>query len=75
VKATRTAYEGGFNQKGEVETNSYLQRVYPDFNALSASGEFADLAETLLRPLQRAMTAKGKTTDKPVEQTESGAAS
>lgn len=75
VKATRTIYEGANKKKGEVETNAYLQRAYPDFNALSASGEFADLAETLLRPLQRAMTAKGKTIDKPVEQTESGAAS
>jgi exodeoxyribonuclease V gamma subunit len=75
VKATRSIYEGANKKKGEVETNAYLQRAYPDFNALSASGEFADLAETLLRPLQHAMPAKGKTTDKPVEQTESGAAS
>ena len=74
TKATRTTYEGGFKLKGEVETCAYLQRAYPDFDALSASGEFADLAETLLRPLQRAMPAKGKKTDKPLAQTESGAA-
>ncbi|MBF0213869.1 MAG: exodeoxyribonuclease V subunit gamma [Magnetococcales bacterium] len=35
----------------EWSGNSYLTRVYPDFAALSASGEFAMLAERLLRPL------------------------
>ena len=72
--AARKTYEGASKQSGEIETCAYLQRTYPDFKALSASGEFAGLAETLLRPLQRAMPAKGKKTDKSVAPTESGAA-
>ena len=72
--AARKAYDGAYKQQGEVNTCAYLHRTYPDFNALSASGEFAELAETLLRPLQRAMPAKGKKTDKSVAPTESGAA-
>lgn len=74
MKAARNAYDGTFNQIGEVVTCAYLQRAYPDFNALFASGEFANLAESLLRPLQRAMPAKGTKTDKSVAQTETGAA-
>ena len=57
ASAALKVYEGGFNQKGEVETDPYLARAYPDFAALTASGEFADLAETLLRPLYEAMPA------------------
>jgi exodeoxyribonuclease V gamma subunit len=57
ASAALKVYEGGFNQKGEVETDPYLARAYPDFAALTASGEFADLAETLLRPLYEALPA------------------
>lgn len=48
-------YDGAFKKKGEVETSAYLQRAYPSFEMLFASGEFQHLAETLLRPLTRAV--------------------
>ena len=48
------AYEGGYNAPGEVQTSPYLQRVWPDYASLTASGEFARLAEHLLRPLYTA---------------------
>ena len=51
----RSMYDGVYERKGEVETDAYLARAYPDFDALCASGEFADWAETLLRPLYLAM--------------------
>ena len=35
---------------GELES-PYLRRAWPSFDALTASGEFARLAEALLRPL------------------------
>ena len=66
-----------FARHFRVDLNEALEsdaRAYPDFNALFASGEFANLAESLLRPLQRAMPAKGTKTDKSVAQTETGAA-
>jgi len=56
-EAARKAYEGGYQQLGEVQRSIYLQRVYPTFDALSASGEFAAWAESLLRPLQQATFA------------------
>lgn len=46
-------YEGdgsGFTS-GEVEKSASLRRAYPDFESLSASGEFAVLADALLKPL------------------------
>jgi exodeoxyribonuclease V gamma subunit len=52
--ATKT-YEGTYGKKGEVETDPYLARAFPDFAALYEGGEFALLAETLLRPLVDAM--------------------
>ena len=55
--AARTEYEGGYRQPGEVESDAYLLRVYPDFAALSRDGEFFELAERLLRPLHEAMHA------------------
>ncbi|MBK8637856.1 MAG: exodeoxyribonuclease V subunit gamma [Chromatiaceae bacterium] len=53
--AVREAYEGGYQRRGEVETDPYLARVYPDFGAFAARGEFATWAETLLRPLYAAL--------------------
>nr|MBP6807785.1 exodeoxyribonuclease V subunit gamma [Chromatiaceae bacterium] len=53
--AARKTYEGGYRQMGEVETDACLARVYPDFAALAARGEFADWAENLLRPLYAAL--------------------
>jgi exodeoxyribonuclease V gamma subunit len=55
--AARVTYEGAAAQKGERDTNAYLCRAYPDFSALAASGEFDELAMTLLLPLQRAIPA------------------
>jgi exodeoxyribonuclease V gamma subunit len=39
------AYEGGYMLTGEVESSPYLRRAWPSFDALTASGEFARLAE------------------------------
>ncbi|BCG04700.1 hypothetical protein PPGU19_092680 (plasmid) [Paraburkholderia sp. PGU19] len=52
-KAARRKYEGdgGGFVTGEVEKSASLRRAYPDFDGLSASGEFAVLADTLLKPL------------------------
>jgi len=58
--AARTVYEGGARQPGECDVNAYLQRAYPDFDALAASGEFATLALELLLPLHRAIPAASK---------------
>jgi exodeoxyribonuclease V gamma subunit len=35
--------------------NAYLRRVYPDFDALSASGDFEQLSVELLLPLHLAI--------------------
>ncbi|WP_093029451.1 exodeoxyribonuclease V subunit gamma [Thiocapsa roseopersicina] len=71
----RTIYEGSYMQTGEVETDPYLARAYPDFDALCASGEFAELAESLLRPLYTAMHADNKKTpDRPAAPQATGAA-
>ena len=72
--AARKAYEGAYMQQGEVETCAYLQRAYPDFDTLCANGEFAELAESLLRPLQRAILVERKKADKAIEKSETGAA-
>lgn len=53
-------YDGAFRKVGEVEASAYLQRAYPCFEALLASGEFPVLAEALLRPLWRAVVKAGK---------------
>ncbi len=53
--AARKVYEGGYNYPGEVQSDAYLARVYPDFHSLSVTGEFASWAATLLRPLFDAM--------------------
>jgi exodeoxyribonuclease V gamma subunit len=58
-KAARSTYEGGFN-KGEVQQSASLRRAYPDFGALSASGEFASFSELLLGPLLAAVKKKDK---------------
>jgi exodeoxyribonuclease V gamma subunit len=51
ANAAAKTYEGAFKQTGEVQTDPYLARAFPNFAALSESGEFAVLAETLVRPL------------------------
>ena len=74
MDAARKAYEGNYMQQGEVDTCAYLQRAYPVFDALFAGGEFAELAESLLRPLQRAIPAASKKAVKPAAQTDAGVA-
>lgn len=58
--AAGKTYAGAFRQAGEVESDPYLRRAYPDFAALTASGEFFALAELLLRPLLEAIPARAK---------------
>ncbi|WP_233490284.1 exodeoxyribonuclease V subunit gamma [Thiocapsa marina] len=71
----RTTYEGGYMNTGEVATDPYLARAYPDFDALCASGEFTRLAERLLRPLYTAMHADDKKKpDRPAVPQATGAA-
>ena len=48
----RTVYEGGFELSGEVD-DLCLARLWPDFNALLASGEWAANCEALYGPLAR----------------------
>jgi exodeoxyribonuclease V gamma subunit len=58
--AARTAYEGdGYHSAGERGDSAYLLRAWPDFDALWADGEFARLADTLLRPLYAAVGSAG----------------
>jgi exodeoxyribonuclease V gamma subunit len=42
----RTVYEGGFELSGEVD-DPCLARLWPDFAALTSSGEWPALAEQL----------------------------
>lgn len=56
--AARAVFQPGYNSAGELGESPYLQRVWSSFDALADDGEFAELAETLLRPLQRAMPVK-----------------
>jgi exodeoxyribonuclease V gamma subunit len=58
--AARKVYEGSGDAMGEVDASPYLQSAYPDFAALSGSGEFFILAETLLRPMRAALYADKK---------------
>ena len=48
----RTAYEGGFELSGEVD-DLCLARLWPDFSALLASGEWAANCEAVYGPLAR----------------------
>lgn len=73
LEDARKAYEGGFNQTGEVGSCAYLQRAYPDFEALFSDGTFTDFAENLLGPLHNAFFVDNKNTDKPRAQTEAEA--
>ena len=44
-------YQGDSYNPGIVQQNLYLQRLFTDFNQLTASGDFFQLAELLYRPL------------------------
>ncbi len=60
-EAACAAYEGTSWQPGERDMNAYVRRVYPDFDALAASGEFERLAVELLLPLHLAIPAMTRT--------------
>ena len=49
--AAEGVYDGGFEADGEGQ-EPCLARLYPDFAALSADGQFAALADALYAPLQ-----------------------
>lgn len=53
-KAAQTTYEGGYNFDGELHRSRYLQHSYPDYEKLTSSGEFYDLARRLLQPIHTA---------------------
>jgi len=55
LAAVRSAYEGKDGENGERQRNAYLARAYPDFDALLADGDFARLADALLRPLAQSL--------------------
>ncbi|MCY1449768.1 RecBCD enzyme subunit RecC [compost metagenome] len=56
-------YDGGFNLNGEAASSPALARVYPDFAALNASGEFATWAEALYGPLYNLLTRQDDAED------------
>ncbi|WP_240161187.1 exodeoxyribonuclease V subunit gamma [Burkholderia sp. Ax-1719] len=58
--AARTAFEGAVRLPGERDTNPYLRRAFPDFDALIANDEFVALATSLLMPIQRAPLSSSK---------------
>jgi len=51
LAAAATAYEGGFDNKPAPEIDAYWQRLYPDFEALTADGQCQTLASRALAPL------------------------
>lgn len=53
--AARESYEGGYQTTGEGQ-DPFWARMYPDFEALAASGDFATLADTVYAPLQQWLT-------------------
>jgi len=60
VEKARQAYEGGYRTLGERDKDPWLARAYPDFESLTAGGDFGDWAEALLRPLWTAILADGQ---------------
>jgi exodeoxyribonuclease V gamma subunit len=66
MKAARDKYDGGYSP-GEAAKSASLGRAYPDFDALSASGEFATLADMLLGPLILAVKKQAKDRDKAAD--------
>ena len=74
ARAACRIYEGEERKMGEVEKDPYLARVFPDYAALTADGEFARWAERLLRPLFVVIPVKGgrngRTAATPAEEVE-----
>jgi hypothetical protein len=56
--AARQVYEGSRQIRGEVMVSPYLQAAYPDFQALTGSGEFFLLGQAWLQPMCAALYAK-----------------
>jgi exodeoxyribonuclease V gamma subunit len=56
----RNVYEGSRRAPGRVGRSAYLAAVYPDFEALTGSGEFYELARQLLGPMRVALHASKK---------------
>lgn len=52
-KLAKAAYEGSFQRMGEVQTNPYLARLYPDFASLRATPDYEALIEDMLTPILR----------------------
>jgi len=61
----RQAYEPGYKSPGEVGHNPYLQRGYPDYAALCATGEFEQLALRLVRPMVEATHTRKEKREHP----------
>lgn len=59
-EAGLAAYEGNGRTPGERDTNAYLRRAFPDFEALAAHDDFITLATTLLLPVARAPLASSR---------------
>ncbi|MAA66313.1 MAG: exodeoxyribonuclease V subunit gamma [Alteromonadaceae bacterium] len=52
TRSARSVYESQFKSSGEGDESPYLQRVFPDFDALWQEGEFAHHAEALYGPVR-----------------------
>jgi exodeoxyribonuclease V gamma subunit len=63
LATARSAYEGKNGENGERQRNAYLARAYPDLDALLADGDFARLADALLRPLAQSVGDKARGAD------------
>jgi exodeoxyribonuclease V gamma subunit len=51
LEKAKSVYEGGFNISGELDRDAYLQRFFPNFDALISSTKFEEWAEDLYRPM------------------------
>lgn len=60
AEAARQSYEGGYNSKGEMGHNPYLQRLFPSFEALWSDGAFSQACIELLKPLRDCVGESGK---------------
>ncbi len=49
------AYIGDDQNRGDIERSPYLARAYPNYSALSRSGEFTTLARRILSPLKESV--------------------
>ena len=63
--AAAQAYDGGYRSSGEV-TDPCLARLFPDFEALTADGQFPLWAERLYAPLQAWVASQAHVTPHPL---------